>query len=95
MWPERLEAWVGEHGVGRRPVAAQAARGLDPHATPLFRALPARRRHDVEAACRALLERGAPAPAQDFRHAPQIHISFSPWAMLRSGYRTLRYRLAG
>lgn len=67
---------------------------LAPQDTPLFQAAGAARLAALQAACAPALAASGLTPAQGFRHAPQVHISFSPWAVLRSTLRTLRHRLA-
>ena len=67
--------------------------GLQPLAAPLFQAVDKHRRQQAEAACRDILASEAFQVAEDFIHAPLIHISFSPWHMARSGLRTLKYNL--
>jgi uncharacterized protein (DUF362 family) len=68
--------------------------GLDPADTPLFQALSDEQMSAVNQAAAARLRESGLEPADDFVHAPLIHISFSPWAVARSGLRTLRYKLA-
>lgn len=68
---------------------------LDPETTPLFRALGEAERSAVAARCVSLLDSAGIKVATGFRHAPLIHISFSPWHMARSGWRTVRYTFAG
>ncbi|MEM7407363.1 MAG: DUF362 domain-containing protein [Pseudomonadota bacterium] len=68
-----------------------AAIGLHPASTPLFQALPS----DARAEIRRAFEAQWPSlePARDFVHAPLIHISFSPLAVMRSLGRSVRQKL--
>ena len=66
---------------------------LDAGETPLFQCLSAAEMGQLETDCIGAIAQSGLAPARDFVHAPQIHISFSPWAVARSGFRTLRYKL--
>ncbi|MCB1740403.1 MAG: DUF362 domain-containing protein [Gammaproteobacteria bacterium] len=69
--------------------------GLAPEDTPLFRALDQGERDALRATTESITTAEGFQAARDFRHAPLVHISFSPWAIARSGYRTIRYRLQG
>jgi uncharacterized protein (DUF362 family) len=66
--------------------------GLDPLATPLFQALPEVEHAALDAACAALLPADFAAPA-DFRQSYLIDISFSPWHLLRSFWRSMKFQL--
>jgi hypothetical protein len=66
---------------------------LPPEQTPLFSVIEAPRREELARACAAITGGPAFRPAVDFVHAPLMDISFSPWAIARSGYRRLRHRL--
>ena len=66
---------------------------LDPAIAPLFRALDKGHLASIETKVEALRSRLSFTPATEFRHAPPVHISFAPWALARSAYRTVRYRL--
>jgi uncharacterized protein (DUF362 family) len=66
--------------------------GLGHLDTPLFQALPVAEHAALAAACDGLLPADFAAPA-DFRQSYRIHISFSPWHVLRSIWRTLRFRM--
>lgn len=65
--------------------------GLDPMSTPLFRAASAQEREAARAQAELIAAGDGFQIAGDFEHAPLIHISFSPWAIARSGFRTLRH----
>jgi len=67
--------------------------GLQPQRTPLFADLPSADVDRLTMDCAAVLNDPCFRVAEDFIHAPLIDISFQPWHLLRSGWRTLRYRL--
>jgi uncharacterized protein (DUF362 family) len=66
---------------------------LDPLTTPLFQAAGRAAQDRVDAACREIVESPDFRVTEDFIHAPLIHISFSPWHIARSGWRTVKYNL--
>ena len=67
--------------------------GLDPRLTPLFAELSSGEIEGIADACSAIVNDPSFVVAKDFVHAPLIDISFQPWHVLRSAYRTLQYRL--
>lgn len=67
--------------------------GLDPLGTPLFAAASESERNAARDQAQALISRPEFQVASGFQHAPLIHISFSPWAIARSGLRTIRHSL--
>lgn len=67
--------------------------GLDPMSTPLFLAASLAQRQSARAQAELIEASDDFQVADEFIHAPLIHISFSPWAIARSGYRTLRHSL--
>ncbi len=69
--------------------------GLDPMQTPLFRAASKQERDAARLEAESIAMDREFRVAQGFQHAPLIHISFSPWAIARSGFRTLRHSLGG
>lgn len=68
--------------------------GLDPRTTPLFRALGPAGSRAAERACREITAAPGFAAAEGFVHAPLRPISFNPWHVARSGWRSLRQGLA-
>ena len=66
--------------------------GLNPLDTPLFQPLSESEHVALNAATEALLPADFAAPA-DFRQSYRIDISFSPWHLLRSLWRSLRFQL--
>lgn len=80
---------------------------LEPLQTPLFKALDAERIDHVRTQCASIMQSVADDNSQrhpdagtfsvvdDFIHAPLIHISFSPWAIARSGWRTMMVSMRG
>ena len=67
--------------------------GLDPLATPLFQAVPKETRERVRAKCRSIVGATDFQAADDFIHAYLTDISFSPWHIVRSGWRTFKHNL--
>jgi hypothetical protein len=69
--------------------------GLEPLATPLLRALGAPATEALRSRCEPVVAACGMDPVEDFVHAPLInHTSFGPWAIARSGARTLRHKLS-
>lgn len=72
---------------------------LNPLSTPLFKALSAEQCEVLKTICEPIVSNTDHDRtfyiADDFIHAPLIHISFSPWAIARSGWRTVRHAIAG
>ena len=66
---------------------------LEPSSTPLFATLDAEAMLRIEKACQATMDSPEFRCEQRFVHAKQLHISFSPWAVVRSGYRRIRHSL--
>jgi uncharacterized protein (DUF362 family) len=66
--------------------------GLAQLDTPLFQALPVEDHAALIAACEGLLPADFAVPA-DFRQSYRIHISFSPWHLLRSIWRTVKFQI--
>lgn len=66
---------------------------LEPLDTPLFQAVDQKILQQLEFSCRHITETDNFQVAKDFIHSPLIHISFTPWHMARSGWRTLKYNL--
>jgi len=67
--------------------------GFDPLNTPLFQCLNEEERHKAEVSCKSIVDSGQFEVAQGFIHSYLTDISFSPWHLLRSGWRSLKFKL--
>lgn len=68
---------------------------LDPVETPLFADLSQQRHVELQRQCDDIVNADSFRVARDFVHAPLINISFAPWQIVRSGWRTLRHHYSG
>jgi uncharacterized protein (DUF362 family) len=67
--------------------------GLDPLKTPLFKAVSEDVIGQVKNECKSLLETPGFAPAPNFVQSYRSAISFSPWHIMRSTWRSLKFKL--
>ena len=67
--------------------------GFDPLKTPLFQCLSEEERHNAELSCKSIVDSDSFEVAEGFKHSYLIDISFSPWHLLRSGWRSLKFNL--
>jgi len=66
--------------------------GLDPLSTPLFQAATELDRSCAEKACEPILEQSEFSVAENFIQSFRTDISFSPWHLIRSQWRTLKFK---
>lgn len=67
--------------------------GLNPLQTPLFQAIDNYTLNQIQQDCSKIINAVDFYVAVDFIHAELINISFNPWHMVRSGWRTLHHSL--
>ncbi|MCM8527260.1 MAG: DUF362 domain-containing protein [Lentisphaeraceae bacterium] len=67
--------------------------GIDPMKTPLFQCVSEEERANAEVSCKSIVESDTFEVAEGFKHSYLIDISFSPWHLLRSGWRSLKFNL--
>jgi uncharacterized protein (DUF362 family) len=66
---------------------------LDPRTTPLFQAVPSKVIDELIEECESVMESACFSVAQNFIQANRIDISFSPWHLLRSGWRSMKFKM--
>ena len=67
--------------------------GLNPQKTPLFKALNDEERQAAEISCKSVMESDHFAVAQNFIQSYRTDISFNPWHLVRSQWRSLKFKL--
>ena len=66
---------------------------LDPMKTPLFLTLNKNERQELHALCQPLVEQKEFCVAENFIQSYRTDISFSPWHILRSQWRSLKFKI--
>ena len=66
---------------------------MDPLTTPLFKAVSDEEMNQVKQCCEETLNSDAFSIASNFKHSYLTDISFTPWHLLRSGWRGLKFKL--
>ena len=66
---------------------------MDPLTTPLFKAVSLEEINQVKRCCEETLNSNSFSIAPNFKHSYLVDISFSPWHLLRSGWRGFKFKL--
>ncbi|MCM8532983.1 MAG: DUF362 domain-containing protein [Lentisphaeraceae bacterium] len=67
--------------------------GLDPLTTPLFKAVSSSDLDVAKKECELILSNDSFKVAENFKQSYYTDISFSPWHLVRSGWRSLKFKL--
>ena len=67
--------------------------GLEPMSTPLFKAVSEKQIKELKEECNTVLESPCFSVAENFIQSYRTDISFSPWHLLRSGWRSMKFKL--
>ena len=66
---------------------------LDPRTTPLFQAVSSKVVEELIEECESVMESPCFSVAQNFIQANRIDISFSPWHLVRTGWRSMKFKM--